>query len=79
MLLNVSGYELEIVQGKFVCLGQNYGETSHFSEWTYLDPLPSRLLQIGGTAKKVSSASDPQGQGTPRSRDGTRWCQSGNS
>ena len=38
MLLKIKGYELEILQGKFVCLGQNNGETSHFSEWKYLDP-----------------------------------------
>jgi len=37
MLLKIRGYELEILQGKFVCLGQNDGETSHFSEWKYLD------------------------------------------
>ena len=38
MLLKVKGYELEVLQGKFVCLGQNDEETSHFSEWKYLDP-----------------------------------------
>ncbi len=38
MLLKIRGYELEILQGKFVCLGRNDGETSHFSEWKYLDP-----------------------------------------
>ena len=38
MLLKVRGYELEILQGKFVCFVQNDGETSHFSEWKYLDP-----------------------------------------
>ncbi len=38
MLLKVRSYELEIVQEKFVCLGQNDGEISHFSEWKYLDP-----------------------------------------
>jgi hypothetical protein len=37
MLLKVKGYELEIVQGKFVCLGRNDGETSHFGDWKYLD------------------------------------------
>ena len=38
MLLKVGGNELEIVQEKFVCLGRNDGEISHFSEWSYLDP-----------------------------------------
>jgi hypothetical protein len=38
MLLKIKGYELEILQEKFVCLGQNNGETSHFSGWKYLDP-----------------------------------------
>jgi hypothetical protein len=38
MLLKIRGYELEILQGKFVCLGQNDEETSHFSEWKHLDP-----------------------------------------
>jgi len=38
MLLKVGGNELEIVVGKFVCLGRNHGKTSHFSEWKYLDP-----------------------------------------
>ncbi len=38
MLLKIRGYELEIVQGKFVCLGQNNGEISHFGEWKYLEP-----------------------------------------
>lgn len=38
MLLKIGGCELEIVQGKFVCLGQNNGQTSHFSEWRHLGP-----------------------------------------
>jgi hypothetical protein len=38
MLLKIKGYELEILQGKFVCLGQNDVETSHSSEWKCLDP-----------------------------------------
>jgi hypothetical protein len=38
MLLNIKGYELEIVQGKFVCLDQNDGETCHFCEWRRLHP-----------------------------------------
>ena len=38
MLLKIGGKELEIVQGKFVCLGENNGEITHFSEWRHLDP-----------------------------------------
>ena len=38
MLLKIGGYELEIVQGKFVCLEENNGEISHFIEWRHLDP-----------------------------------------
>ncbi len=37
MLLQIKGYELEIIQGKFVCFARNNGEKSYFSEWQYLD------------------------------------------
>ena len=38
MFLRISGYELEILQEKFVCLSRKDGETTHFSEWRDLDP-----------------------------------------
>ena len=38
MFLRIRGYELEILQEKFVCFTQNDGETSHFSEWSHLGP-----------------------------------------
>lgn len=56
MLLKVGGHELEIILGKFVCFGQDEGETSYFSEWEYLDPklrekfenIRKQLLQVMG-------------------------------
>lgn len=56
MFLRVSGLELEIIVGKFVCFGQDEGETSYFGEWKYLDPklqarfenLRQQLLQAMG-------------------------------
>ncbi|MGA2403706.1 MAG: hypothetical protein ABSG91_18695 [Syntrophobacteraceae bacterium] len=39
MLLKIKGYELEIIQGKFVCFSRDNGETTHFSEWSYLGPM----------------------------------------
>jgi hypothetical protein len=38
MLLKIRGYELEILQGKFVCFARDNGETNYFSEWRHLDP-----------------------------------------
>ena len=47
MFLRIKGYELEIIQEKFVCLGQNDGETIRFSEWKFLDPkLQEKFMAI---------------------------------
>ena len=57
MLLKIRGYELEILQGKFVCLGQNDGETSHFSEWKYLDPrLQEKFQAIRASCKSAQNS-----------------------
>jgi hypothetical protein len=54
VLLKVGGRELEIIHGKFVCFDENEGETSHFSEWNYLDPeLQEKFKAIRGELLEV--------------------------